>query len=219
MPARSAVVALVAAVGLTGLGLTAAGCSQTETGASGAPPSSLAVGKPLAINRVKSRGANIVVSSPAFTDSAAIPDVYTAFGGGVSPPLMWTPVAGAKSYVVVVEDPDAPGVRPFVHWIVYDIPLTVTSLDDGAQGDATPAEARTGRTTTGQAVYVPIEPSRRDKAHRYVFEVFALDAQIQAAGAPDLNTLERAMAGHVLADGQTVGLYKAGGPTPVGDQG
>jgi Raf kinase inhibitor-like YbhB/YbcL family protein len=190
--------------------LAAAGCSRPgPQGGSGAPPSSaVAAGKPLAIIRAKPKGGGMVVSSPVFADGGPIPDIYTAYGKGYPPPVMWTPVTGAKSYVVAIEDPDAPGSQPYVHWILYNIPLTVTSLDDPSQGAALPAGVRQGRTTSGSAAYDPIRPPP-GKPHRYFVEVFALDTTPQPADTPDISAMVRAMAGHVLADGATVGVYQA----------
>ncbi len=192
--------------------LAAAGCTGSgNQGGSGAPSSSAAAaGKPLAISGMKPKGpAAMVVSSPVFALGGPIPDIYTAYGKGVSPPVMWTPVAGAKSYVVAIEDPDAPGAQPFVHWIVYDIPLTVTSLGDPSQGATLPPGAHEGRASSGTAAYAPPKPPAGDKAHRYFVEVFALDTTPQPTDTPDLSAMERAMAGHVLADGTTEGVYQA----------
>jgi phosphatidylethanolamine-binding protein (PEBP) family uncharacterized protein len=96
--------------------------------------------------------------------------------------------------------------------VVYGIPLTVTSLDDQSQGATLPAGVRQGRTSAGAAAYAPLRPPLGDKPHRYFVEVFALDTTPEPADTPDLPTIERAMAGHVLADGVTVGVYQASAP-------
>jgi Raf kinase inhibitor-like YbhB/YbcL family protein len=204
-------------VALLGLAALATwGCTRSGNEGASAPSSALAAGKPLAITMVKSRGGVMVVSSPVFADGGPVPDIYTAYGRGYPPPVMWTPVAGAKSYAVVVEDPDAPGQAPHVHWIVYDIPMTATALDDQSQGGTLPAGARQGRTTAGATAYEPLRPPASDRGHRYYVEVFALDTEPHPSNAADLAALERAMAGHVLADGETVGVYKASAPAPGG---
>src|SRR5436305_1376080 len=70
----------------------------------------------------------INVSSPAFTDGQPIPDRY-ASAENISPSLNWSGVPQqAKSIAVMVEDPDAPGAHPFVHWIVYNIPPDAKGL-------------------------------------------------------------------------------------------
>jgi Raf kinase inhibitor-like YbhB/YbcL family protein len=201
---------------ITVAAFAASGCTRTGQDANaGAPPSATA-GKPLAINKVKSKNTLMVVSSPVFAEGGQVPDVYTGYGKGFSPPVMWTPVPGAKSYVVAIEDPDAPGPAPFVHWLVYDIPMTVTALDDPSQGGRLPDGARQGVNSAGSPAYFALKPPIGDKAHRYHIEVFALDAALQLSGTPDLAAMTRAMAGHVLADGETVGVYKASAPAPGG---
>jgi len=70
------------------------------------------------------------VSSPAFKNEDFIPEKYTCDGMDVSPPLEWDPVPNAKSYALIVEDPDAPG-GTFIHWVMYNI--TTTHLPEGVK--------------------------------------------------------------------------------------
>ena len=51
----------------------------------------------------------------------------------MSPPLRWSAVPGAKSYLLVMEDPDAKPITPFVHWVAWNIPAGTTSLPEGLQ--------------------------------------------------------------------------------------
>lgn len=205
-----------AALAVTAFALMAAGCSRQDANDVAAPYAATLSSKPLAFNRVKSKGGAIVVSSPSFADGGPVPDIYTAYGAGSPPPVMWTPVANAKSYAVVIEDPDAPGPTPYVHWIVYQAPTTVSSLDDQSQGGTLPPGALQGRSSAGSAAYAPFHPPVGDKPHHYYLEVFALDGPLSVPAAPDLAALEKAMTGHVLASGETVGLYMApAAPTPA----
>jgi phosphatidylethanolamine-binding protein (PEBP) family uncharacterized protein len=72
-----------------------------------------------------------VLSSPAFSNGQAIPAKYTCDGENLSPPLQWSGApAGTRSFVLIIEDPDAPsGV--FRHWMVYNLPPEVTALPEG----------------------------------------------------------------------------------------
>src|SRR5258706_15221229 len=84
--------------------------------------------------------------SPAFRDGEFIPDKYSKEGGNISPPLAWTGMPRvSQSLALIMDDPDAPsGV--FVHWLLYDIPPTVTELDEGIPPKPTlPNGARQGR--------------------------------------------------------------------------
>jgi Raf kinase inhibitor-like YbhB/YbcL family protein len=72
-------------------------------------------------------------NSPAFQPNDHIPSKYTCEGEDVSPPLTWEGVPnGAKSLVLIIDDPDAPDPKGpkmvWVHWVVYNIPADTKSL-------------------------------------------------------------------------------------------
>ena len=135
-----------------------------------------------------------------------IPAKYTADGQDISPPLTWTKVPeAAKSIALVVDDPDAPG-KIWVHWVMWNIPPEVTSLEEGVPADKElPNGARQGKTDFGSIGYGgPAPPSG---VHRYFFKVYALDTMLDLpAGATKLE-LERAMEGHILSRRELLGKY------------
>ena len=54
-------------------------------------------------------------------------------GSGVSPELAWSGAPGtARSYAIIVFDPDAPTGSGFWHWIAWDIPAGTASLPTAA---------------------------------------------------------------------------------------
>ena len=120
-------------------------------------------------------------SDVAANGDMTLKQVYNGFGctgQNVSPALMWTtPPAGTMSYAITVHDPDAPTGSGWWHWMVYDIPASVTSIPSGA-GNAgkpgLPAGALQGMTDFGTKGWGGPCPPAGDKAHRYVFTVFAL---------------------------------------------
>jgi hypothetical protein len=74
-----------------------------------------------------------------FGNGSAIPMKYARAGGNLSPPLSWSGVpANTKSFALIVDDPDAPTPKPWVHWIAYNLPPSLTSLSEG-QAIAPPA--------------------------------------------------------------------------------
>src|SRR5687767_654107 len=74
----------------------------------------------------------LTLRSPAFEDGARIPERYARDHGNVSPPLEWRGAPeGTKSFVLLVEDPDAPR-GTFRHWAAYDVPPDRTRLEEGA---------------------------------------------------------------------------------------
>jgi Raf kinase inhibitor-like YbhB/YbcL family protein len=145
----------------------------------------------------------LTLSSSAFSDQGEIPQLYTADGTDISPPLA---IAGvpkkAKSLALVIEDPDAPKATPFVHWLVYDIPPTTREL---VEGEEPPRGAAEGINDFGRRGYAgPKPPSGR---HHYVFKLYALDTVVGAKGPLTKIELDAQLRGHVLEKAELVGTY------------
>jgi Raf kinase inhibitor-like YbhB/YbcL family protein len=164
---------------------------------------------PLAFTRVPASGPALKVGRGGFAAGAAMPAKYSEYADGVSPPLAWNAVAGAKSYAIIMEDPDAPQ-KPFVHWLAWNIPASVTSLPEGVQEQprlTEPDGVLQGRTTRGSTGYYGPRPPVGDPAHHYHFQVFALDTVLALPFGADRDQLVKALEGHVLAKGVVVGRY------------
>jgi Raf kinase inhibitor-like YbhB/YbcL family protein len=150
------------------------------------------------------------VTSSAFAANGEIPSEYTCEGDDVSPPLSWSGAPeGTKSFALVVDDPDAPDPakpqRVWVHWVVYDLPPTATELPRSA-AEALPSGARHGNNDWAKPTWGgPCPPIGR---HRYFHKIYALDTMLGDLGSPTKADLERAMKGHVLAQGELVGTYQ-----------
>ena len=136
-----------------------------------------------------------------------IPARYTCDGEDVSPPLEWGDLPeGAASLALIVFDPDAPGGE-FTHWLIYGIPAYVRSLPEGVPAEGVvPGLGVQGRNDFGEIGYGgPCPPP--GPAHRYVFRLLALDADLNLPPGVDRGGLEEALRGHVLGVGELVGLY------------
>lgn len=148
------------------------------------------------------------LTSPAFEPNGPIPVRHTADGADVAPPLVFHDVPpGAQSLALIVEDPDAPDpaapVKPWVHWVLYDLPPDATGLPEG--GTPLPAGTREGLNDWHRRGWDgPSPPVGR---HRYVFRLHALDVRLPALAAPTAAALRHAMHGHVLATAELVGTY------------
>jgi Raf kinase inhibitor-like YbhB/YbcL family protein len=168
--------------------------------------------KPLSRERLgpPSSSASIAVASPAFADGARIPARHSAYGANLSPPLAWSAVSGAASYALIVEDPDAPTPRPWVHWLIWNLPAGLTRLPEGLPPGAAPAGAAQGRGDAGDVGYFGPKPP--SGTHHYHFQLFALDRPLATAPGAKRGELLADMRGHVLASGELVGLYDAPAP-------
>ena len=123
--------------------------------------------------------ASITVQSLAFVDHAPIPEMYTADGVGLSPPLHWTGVpTQASTLVLVVEDADAPTPQPLVHAIVVDLPAGDGAMPEGAlpSPDHDGLGLVVGRNSFLRVGWLPPDPPPGHGVHRYAFQLFALEA-------------------------------------------
>jgi len=150
----------------------------------------------------------IKVTSPAFSAGQPIPTKYTCDGADVSPPLKWEGVPdGTKSLALICDDPDAPA-GTWVHWVLYDLPLTATELTEKiAATDTLPNGAKQGLNDFKRTGYGgPCPPP--GGAHRYFFKVYALDTATSLKPRASKADVLRAMQGHVLAEGELTGTYQ-----------
>jgi len=153
----------------------------------------------------------LVLTSPAFADHAPIPVQYTCQGKDISPPLAWSGAPeGTRSFVLVVDDPDAPDpaapTTTWVHWVVYNIPASAKGLAESERGGGVPAGARDGLNDWKRTGYGgPCPPMGR---HRYFFKLFALDRELPDLRSPTKARVEQTIQGHVLAEAQLVGTYQ-----------
>lgn len=139
------------------------------------------------------------IRSAAFEHNAFIPVKFSCQGKGVNPPLSIEGLPKeTKSLALIVDDPDAPG-GDFVHWVVYDAPVTSRIEENAVFG-------KQGINSLGKPGYVsPCPPSG---VHRYFFKIYALDTMLNLKAGISKADLELAMAGHILDKAQLVGLYQ-----------
>lgn len=150
--------------------------------------------------------------SSAFGPGEEIPLRYTCDGSDLSPPLSWDDIPpGTRSLALIIEDPDAPDPnaprRTFTHWVLYNIPPTVRSLDEAvAATGVLPEGTKPGINDAQEPTYGgPCPPVGR---HRYVHRLYALDTVLPDLNYPDRDTLLSAMEGHIIATAELVGMYQ-----------
>jgi Raf kinase inhibitor-like YbhB/YbcL family protein len=146
------------------------------------------------------------LSSPAFGNGERIPGKYARQGGNVVPPLSWSGVpSGTQELALLVDDPDAPGSEPFVHWIAYGIPTNLSSIPEGQ-----PPALRQGKNSFGNAGYDGPAPPP-GSPHHYHFRLYALDRALEPGERLDRKALLAATKGHTLAQADLVGTYQSQG--------
>lgn len=140
------------------------------------------------------------ITSPAFQNDQLIPAQYTCDGRNVSPPLKISDVhSGTESLALFMDDPDSPtGV--WDHWVVFNIPPGVTEIEESSEPGGTQ-----GKNTFGELGYGGPCPGSGE--HRYLFKLYALDAQLDLKEGASKTDIERAMQGHILMQAQLMGRY------------
>jgi Raf kinase inhibitor-like YbhB/YbcL family protein len=143
----------------------------------------------------------LTVNSSSFASNGNIPAKYTCQGQQVSPPLQVTGVpSGTNSLAIILHDPDAPMTGGFTHWVIWNIPTDGSIAEDFKGADQ-------GLNGAKRAGYIGMCPP--SGVHHYHFMVYALDTNLTLDKATtDKAALEKAMSGHILAQGDLVGLYE-----------
>lgn len=144
---------------------------------------------------------DIELISTAFAPNGIIPKRHTCDGENLSPLLAWKNVPPeTKSIALIMDDPDAP-IGTFVHWVIFNIPPEVTQLAEGEKGIGVEGVNDFRKVGYGG----PCPP--RGSNHRYFFKIYALDAQLNLDSRATKKDLEKAMQGHILAQGELIGRY------------
>jgi Raf kinase inhibitor-like YbhB/YbcL family protein len=158
--------------------------------------------------------AKLSLRSATFTDGGRLPSsmVYNGWGhkgDNRSPHLVWggSP-AGTKSFALEGHDPDAPtaGIG-FTHWILFDIPASVSELAENIEAGRLPAGTKKGLSDLGVPGYAGAAPPP-GPAHRYIFTVYALSEQTLGLGdTTTLAMLRFSIREKKLAEGRITGLH------------
>jgi len=155
----------------------------------------------------------LTLTSPSFAAGQAMPKKYSCEDGERSPPLAWSGVpAGTKSLALIMDDPDAPDPkapqRTWVHWVLYNIPPTTTSIAESSSSGALPPGTVEGQNDFKRVRYGgPCPPIGR---HRYFHKLYALDITLPSGPPLTKSALEAAMKGHILAQAELIGTYQKG---------
>ncbi len=158
------------------------------------------------VSPVKTSSMNI--SSPEFKNNGPIPAKFTCQGKNINPELIIEGVpAEAKSLALIMDDPDIPdfvkkarGIEVFDHWVAFNIPPQTAKISEGTE-----PEGITGANGSGKNGYTG--PCPPDREHRYFFKLYALDSMLDLSAGSDKQTVEKAMAGHIISQTELIGTY------------
>jgi Raf kinase inhibitor-like YbhB/YbcL family protein len=133
-------------------------------------------------------------------------------GGNISPQLAWQDIPeGTKSFAVTAYDPDAPTGSGWWHWVVFNIPADVTSLPKGAgsgDGKAMPKGTVQSMTDYGAPGFGGACPPVGDKAHRYIFTLYALDTVLELDATANPALAGYMIKSHALSQASLISYYR-----------
>ena len=148
------------------------------------------------------------LTTSAFQPGGNIPKQFTCEGSDISPELAWQGApSGTKTFALIVHDPDAPMAGGFYHWGVYNIPATTNRIPENAPKQSElPGGGKQGLNDVGKTGYLgPCPPSGN---HRYLFRLYALDAELKLKPDATAKDVEKAIQGHILAQAELMGKYQ-----------
>ena len=157
----------------------------------------------LAPEKTIGRG-GFALTSPAFANGAELDPCFTADEeDAVAPPLEWTaPPPGTQELAIVVQDADAAGDELPCHWLVWGLPGQKGKL---LEGEVPP---RVGKNARGNSEWLLPAPPHDDDAHRFVFQIFALDLPLTLMPGASQAELFANIKNHVMAAAVMTGTYK-----------
>ena len=159
-----------------------------------------------AADKPKENSGVVKLTSAAFKEGQPIPATYTCKGVNVSPPLEWSGVPKtARTIAIIADDPDAPS-GTWVHWVLYNLPADNIGLVENVPvTENLKAGGFQGKNDFGKIGYSgPCPPSG---THRYFFKIYALDAELPLKAGATKAEVEKAMEGHIVAQGQLMGTF------------
>ena len=147
---------------------------------------------------------DLQIGSPAFTALEPIPKRYTIDGENISPPVEWSGLpSGTQQLVLICHDPDAPLVRGFTHWTIYNIPSTVAGLAEAGGSKFTQ-----GKNSTDNLGYTEAAPPNGHGLHHYYFWLYALDKELDLKPGLNREQILDAIADRVIEQARLVGVYQ-----------
>ncbi len=149
----------------------------------------------------------LLMTSDAFPDGGIVPQKY-AGRGGVQPGFKFSGAPeGTVSYAIIFHDIDVSlkgSTGDVLHWIVWNIPASANGIPEGS----VPPGSVVGRGITGQNAYFGPGAPAGPRYHHYVFELYALNANLDLPATAGREELLKAMEGKIVAKSAYVGRFR-----------
>jgi Raf kinase inhibitor-like YbhB/YbcL family protein len=149
----------------------------------------------------------LLMTSDAFPDGGIVPQKY-AGRGGVQPGFKFTGAPeGTVSYAIIFHDIDVSlkgSTGDVLHWIVWNIPASAGGIPEGS----VPPGSVVGRGITGQNAYFGPGAPAGPRYHHYVFELYALNTNLDLPATAGREELLKAMEGKIVAKSAYVGRFR-----------
>lgn len=148
------------------------------------------------------------LTSSAFRQDGAIPQQFTCEGQNTSPQFSWSEAPKeTKSFVFLIHDPDAPRKDGFAHWVLYNIPATLGTIEQNVprQGAVVEGLGLQGKNDSGKIGYTgPCPPSG---THRYFARLYALREKLDLQPGATYKEVIAAMEGKIIEQAELMGTY------------
>jgi Raf kinase inhibitor-like YbhB/YbcL family protein len=161
----------------------------------------------------------LLMETDAFPDGGIVPPKYVSANNGQSvlPGFKISNApAGTVAYAVIFHDLDVSlqnGTGDVLHWMAWNIPASANGWPEGSL----PAGSVQGNNMRGQANYMGPGAPAGPRYHHYVFELYALNANLDLPPTASRDDLLKALQGKVVAKAAYVGRFRAGeAPAPAG---
>jgi Raf kinase inhibitor-like YbhB/YbcL family protein len=154
----------------------------------------------------------ITLTSDDFEAGGVMPIKFAGKGVGdnVSPSLKWSNLpAGTVELVLVMEDPDAPMPKPFIHLVATGISPSLGGFATGAlSAGAAPNGISYGKDTLGRKGYNGPRAPKGHGPHHYLFEIYALNKALEFSAPPGLADVVNKLDGVVIGRGKLQGIFE-----------
>ena len=146
------------------------------------------------------------IDSKSFENNRYIPSKYSYHNSNISPELHWKNFPKkTKSFAIIVDDPDAP-VKTWIHWVIYNIPLNITSLKEHLRHEKVfPNGITQGKSDFNNFGYDG--PAPPYGTHHYHFKIYALNAELNLKPGLTKKELIEKIENHILAQTEIIGLF------------